>query len=68
MMCIQNVPDPSPGAVTSFIAMEDVPGKVYDWAGFWSITTVFERAQKRAAFRKAFQCVFVPRSYPLLNC
>lgn len=55
MICIQNLPDPSPGAVTSFIAMEDVPGRVYDWAVFWSGLTVFERAQKRAAFRKAYQ-------------
>jgi hypothetical protein len=62
MMCIQNIPDPSPGAVTSFIAMEDVPGRVYDWSGYWSNTTVFERAQKRAAFRKAFQCVVIPNN------
>ncbi|PCH07823.1 Hypothetical protein PENO1_010080 [Penicillium occitanis (nom. inval.)] len=58
MMCIQNIPDPSPGAVTSFIAMEDVPGRLYDWSGYWSNTTVFERAQKRAAFRKAFHDCF----------
>jgi hypothetical protein len=57
MICIQNIPDPNPGAVTSFIAMEDVPGTVYDWTGFWSTTTLWERAQKRAAFRKAYQYV-----------
>jgi hypothetical protein len=60
MNCIQSRPDPNPGAVTSFIAMEDVPGKVYDWAGFWSGTTLWERVQKRAAFKEAYQYVYIP--------
>lgn len=70
MICIQSIPDPNPGAVTSFIAMEDVPGRVFDWTEFWSRTTVLERAQKRAAFSKAYQYVIILKnsSVHLLIC